>query len=154
MFGSSKEEDVRRSAIPSSGVVNSLVKGTAVGGKIKCDSDIRIDGVIKGDLVCTAKLIIGPTGVIEGNVTCQSAVIEGRYKGKIKVAELLSLRETAVVEGEVTAQKIQMQAGAVFNVFCHMETGLATPASKQPEKKSEKNDAKEPATGGTTESNA
>jgi len=153
MFGSSKEEDVRRSAVPSSGVVNSLVKGTAVGGKIKCDSDIRIDGVINGDLVCAAKLIIGPTGVIEGNVTCQSAVIEGRYKGKIKVAELLNLRETAVVEGEVTARSIQMQAGAVFNVICRMETGLATPAPKQPEKKSDKNDAKEPVAGGAEESN-
>lgn len=154
MFGSSKEEDVRRAAAPSSGVVNSLVKGTAVGGKIKCDSDIRIDGVISGDLVCTARVIIGPTGVIEGNVTCQSAVIEGRYKGNIKVAELLILRETAVVEGEVSAQKIQMQAGAVFNVICRMDTGLASPAPKQPEKKSEKNDAKEPVAGGTTEGNA
>lgn len=154
MFGSSKEEDGRRTAVPSSGVVNSLVKGTAVGGKIKCDSDIRIDGAINGDLVCTARVIIGPTGVIQGNVTCQSAVIEGHYKGKIKVAELLIIRETAVVEGEVTAQKIQMQAGAVFNVVCSMETGLASPAPKQPEKKSEKNDAKEPVAGGTTEGNA
>ena len=154
MFGSSKEEDVRRAVVPSAGVVNSLVKGTSVGGKIKCDSDIRIEGVVKGDLVCTAKLIIGPTGVIEGNVTCQSAVIEGRYKGNIKVAELLTLRETAVVEGEVTAQKIQMQSGAVFNVVCRMETGLASPAPKQPEKKSEKNDAKEPVAGGTPEGNA
>jgi cytoskeletal protein CcmA (bactofilin family) len=51
MFGSSKEEDVRRAVVPSSGVVNSLVKGTSVGGKIKCDSDIRIEGVVKGDLV-------------------------------------------------------------------------------------------------------
>jgi cytoskeletal protein CcmA (bactofilin family) len=154
MFGSSKEEDVKKMAAASSGVVNSLVKGTAVGGKIKCDSDIRIDGTIKGDLVCSAKLIVGPTGVIEGNVTCQSAVIEGRYKGNIRVAELLTLRETAVMEGEVTAQKIQMQSGAVFNVVCRMETGLASPAPKQPEKKSEKNDAKESVTGGTTESNA
>lgn len=153
MFGNPKEEEVKRSATPSSGIVNSLVKGTTVGGKIKCDSDIRIDGVVKGDLVCAAKLIIGPTGAIEGNVICQSAIIEGRYKGRIQVAELLILRETAVIEGDVTAQKIQMQAGAVFNVVCHMETGLASPAPKQPEKKSDKNEAKESVAGGATESN-
>jgi cytoskeletal protein CcmA (bactofilin family) len=133
MFGSTKESDDSKKNTPvtsSSGALNALVKGTVVEGSLRCDNDLRVDGTIKGKLNCQAKVIIGPTGVVEGEIHCQNAVIEGRFKGTLHVTELLNVRETAEVEGEITTNKLLVQSGARFNVSCKMVTGLANGAAK------------------------
>jgi cytoskeletal protein CcmA (bactofilin family) len=118
MFGSNKPKpEPGKGAAPSTGThsLNSLVQGTVVEGKIKATNDIRIDGSIKGDLVCDAKVIIGPTGVVEGTIRCKNAVVEGRFEGIFSVAELLHIRETAKVTGEVSYGKLVVQSGAVIS---------------------------------------
>ncbi len=119
MFGVNKNKEAAKagSIIPSAAThsLNSLVVGTMVEGKVKATNDIRIDGTIKGDLVCDAKVIIGPSGAIEGTVKCQNAVIEGRFDGNLTVTELLNIRETAKVTGEVGYGKLIVQSGAVIS---------------------------------------
>jgi cytoskeletal protein CcmA (bactofilin family) len=122
MFGSSKSSDESKNTPTTSGnTLNALAKGTSVEGTLRCESDLRIDGNLKGKLICKAKLIIGPTGSIDGDVQCQNAVIEGRFKGKLNVSELLNVRETAEVDGEISTNKLLVQSGARFNVACKME---------------------------------
>lgn len=129
MFGLNKNKKNRESnrtgmlpkTVGSTGL-NSLSKGTTVEGSITADNDIRIDGKIKGTLVCKAKVIVGPNGVIEGEVRCQNAMIEGCLEGKITVSELLNVRETAKINGEVKTSKLIVQTGAEFNVTCVMSS--------------------------------
>ena len=88
MFGSKKNKEVntnKDSGLVSSksGSLNTLVKGTSIKGDIKAESDIRVDGKIDGTLTCNAKVIIGQTGVVEGEITCVNAVIEGRFDGNL-----------------------------------------------------------------------
>ena len=133
MFGSSKstEESKKTSTpVPASGTLNALVKGTSVEGSLRCESDLRVDGTIKGKLICQAKVIIGPSGMVDGEIRCQNAVIEGRFKGMLYVSELLNVRETAEVEGEITTNKLLVQSGAKFNVTCHMDAAAANGATK------------------------
>ena len=84
-------------------------------GTVSSESDIRIDGNIKGTLTCKAKVIVGPTGAIEGEIRCVNAVIEGKFKGTLYVEELLHIRETADVTGDVYTNKLTVQSGANFN---------------------------------------
>ncbi len=122
--------------------INSLVQGAVVEGNVKSESDIRVDGTIKGKLHCDTKVVIGPTGFIEGEVRCANAVIEGKFEGVIMVSELLNVRESAVVNGDVTTGKLIVQAGAVFNVTCDMGGGTtapkASPAAAKPEERGTK----------------
>ncbi len=123
MFGLNKENSTKsNNLIPSSNAntFNSLVQGTSINGDITADSDIRIDGKLIGDLECAAKVVIGPTGEVEGDINCQNAVIEGRYKGNLFVHELLQVKEKAEVNGVITTGKIIVQSGATFNVACNM----------------------------------
>ena len=119
MFGVNKNKETAKagSIIPSASThsLNSLVQGTIVEGKVKATNDIRIEGTIKGDLICDAKVIIGPSGAIEGTVKCQNAVIEGRFDGNLTVSELLNIRETAKVIGEVSYGKLIVQSGAIIS---------------------------------------
>jgi len=103
-----------------SGSTNSLVAGTSIEGTIIASSDIRIDGSLKGVLQCKGRVIIGPEGRVEGEITCDNAVIEGNFTGKLKVADLLNVRENANIQGEVNTDKLLVQPGAIYNVSCAM----------------------------------
>ncbi|MCS6929502.1 MAG: polymer-forming cytoskeletal protein [Saprospiraceae bacterium] len=130
MFGSSKNTEETHTATASSAVAfNALVKGTIVEGNLTCESDLRVDGIVKGKIACKSKIIIGPTGQVEGDIVCANAVIEGRFRGNLKVGELLNVRETAEVEGEVVTNKLVVQSGARFNVTCKMDIGAGNGAA-------------------------
>jgi cytoskeletal protein CcmA (bactofilin family) len=151
MFGTNAKNDQSKGKAAASSVtasahsLNSLVQGTVVEGTVKSESDIRIDGAIKGKLFCDAKVIIGPTGLVEGQIRCQNAVIEGKFDGVLEVAQLLNIRETAKISGEVTTDKLIVQSGATFNVTCSMGAGqkqkpganAAPAAAKKDEKAAE-----------------
>ena len=153
MFGSSKssEDSKTTTNTTSPGGLNALVKGTTVEGTLRCDSDIRIDGTIKGKLICKSKVIVGPTGVIEGEISCQNAVIEGRFKGILNVTELLNVRETAEIDGDISTGKLLVQSGAKFNVACKMGSTGANGSAKSEEIKT--NTSANIAAGKTTTSN-
>jgi len=122
MFSNKKEDKTKTdSGVPvSSGSNNSIVKGTSIEGTLNANSDIRIDGELKGNLNCKGRVIIGPTGLVDGNIDCQNAIIEGTFTGELKVTELLNVKENAKIHGDVATGKILIQAGAVFNGTCSM----------------------------------
>ena len=123
MWGKKENEMAKQngSSTPSGlSSINSLSKGTNIEGTIFAESDIRVDGKVNGTLDCKGKLIVGPTGVVEGTITCVNAVIEGVIKGNLTVAELLHVKESATINGEIVTDKLIVQAGAVFNVKCQM----------------------------------
>ena len=138
MFGSKKKESdsaAKKGMMPASTAnsLNSLVKGTKVEGTVTSESDIRIDGTIIGTLTCKAKVIVGPTGVIEGDVKCENAVIEGRFEGDIKVNQLLHVKETANINGAVITGKLRVDPDAIFNTSsCQMGVQRSNVGSSQP----------------------
>ncbi len=119
MFGK-KENDMAKNNGNSTvsgglGSINSLAKGTVISGSVSTESDIRIDGVLNGDVDCKGKVIVGPSGVIEGTINCVNAVVEGKVKGILTVKELLVLTETAHVACDLKTGKLKIDPGAVFN---------------------------------------
>jgi cytoskeletal protein CcmA (bactofilin family) len=132
MFGSPKTAEDSKKNAPSSASssLNALAKGTSMEGDLQCDSDLRVDGSIKGKLLCKAKVIIGPTGSVQGEIRCETAVIEGRFTGILVVNDLLNVRETAEIDGDITTNKLMVQSGARFNVSCKMDIGDSQRESK------------------------
>ena len=100
--------------------LNRLVEGTVVKGEIRTDSNFRLDGELIGTLNTLGKLVVGPTGRIEGEIFCGNADIEGEVVGNIKVDGILVLKSTARFKGNIIAHKIGMENGAEFNGNCHM----------------------------------
>lgn len=126
MFGNKKTPgaDTSVGLSSNSSAINTLVEGTNIEGQITASSDLRIDGYITGNIRCEGKLIIGPTGKIDGTVYCQNAVIEGNFKGELTVNDILDVRESASVQGEIKTAKLLVQNGASFNGNCDMGTRI------------------------------
>ena len=107
--------------------MNMLGTGTVITGDIKTEGDIRIDGKVIGTVTTNAKLAIGETGIIEGNIQCRQASIEGKIKGNVVVSELAFLRKSAVIDGDLSVQKLVMEEGAKLNGRCSMGAGSTLP---------------------------
>lgn len=105
---------------PNSFISNRINLGTTVEGTLESDGDLRIEGTIKGTLRTKAKVAVGPTGLIEGDVHCKTADIEGRITGDIEVSEVLTLKASAIVEGNIYTAKIVIENGAHFDGICNM----------------------------------
>jgi cytoskeletal protein CcmA (bactofilin family) len=105
----------------SSFSTNMITAGTTITGDISCNSDMRIEGTLKGNLVAKGKLVVGNTGEIRGEVSCQNCDVEGLLDGKVTIHELLSLRSTARVVGDINTNKLAIEPGAIFTGTCTMD---------------------------------
>ncbi len=97
-----------------------IAAGTILTGNIESSGDIRIDGVLKGNLVCKAKVVLGSEGIIEGDVHAGQADLMGKVDGKVCTNDLLYLRGNAAVTGDIHAVKLLIEPTANFNGQCRM----------------------------------
>lgn len=104
------------------GKTNRIVEGTIITGDIISHADFRLDGELHGNFKSKGKLVIGPAGSVTGNITCDTADIEGKFDGKIDIGDLLNIRASATIRGEVSVSKLSMEPGAIFMATCVMKS--------------------------------
>ena len=118
--------------------VNVIAQGTQLQGNMITSSDCRIDGALRGNIESKAKIIVGRTGLVEGNIKCVNIEIEGSVKAEsLLVTELVSLKATANLIGNIETGKIAIEPGAEFSGNCKMRNNRvsAPQPAAQPEKK-------------------
>ena len=104
----------------TSSAINMIGNGTIINGDIQSKSDIRIDGILKGSVKTDGKLVVGVSGVVEGDVFCSDADISGEIKAKITVSKILSLKSTSKLNGDIITNKLSIEPGASFSGSCSM----------------------------------
>ena len=57
--------------------VNAIGQGSIINGDISTEGDLRIDGTLIGSITTKGRLVLGESGLVEGNVFCQNAMIAG-----------------------------------------------------------------------------
>jgi cytoskeletal protein CcmA (bactofilin family) len=100
---------------------NLIGNGTIIKGDIESSGDIRIDGVLTGSIRSNGKIVVGQSGVIEGEMNCQQADISGRVNAKLYCEELTALKASAVFSGELVTARLSIEVGAVFSGKCDMK---------------------------------
>lgn len=116
--------------------INIINKGTKIVGDIVVDGDIRIDGNLKGNINAKGRLVIGSSGLIEGEIVCNDIEVSGEVKGKIDASELLTMKSPSKIFGEIYTKKLIVEPGSIFTGNCKM-------GEKQLNNISAKNEAKE-----------
>ncbi len=111
---------------------NLIGNGTVFKGDIESNGDIRIDGQLIGSIKSNGKIVVGQTGVIEGDLSCKQAEIAGRVKGIITTEELTALKATSKVEVDLTTKQLLIEVGAQFTGKCVMgqQSTVAMPKQK------------------------
>jgi cytoskeletal protein CcmA (bactofilin family) len=101
--------------------LNRIVDGAHIKGDMTVITSIRIDGTIEGNINCAAKLVLGESGKIVGNILSSNAEIEGHIEGELVIQERLVLKNTARITGNINTQSIIIEEGAVFDGVCTMK---------------------------------
>jgi len=123
--------------------INLISNGTEITGDIKSNGDIRIDGLLTGNLTTKGKVVIGPTGKVKGEVYCKNSEVSGNVDGRISVSQLLTLKTDSKISGDIITFKLSIEPGAKFTGNCKMSEsenneGESFTRTKEPEKNSEK----------------
>jgi len=147
MFNNGKDKANGNSTTTNSTLskaVNIIGKGTIITGEVQTEGDLRVDGKVNGIIKTNAKVVLGPTALVEGDIISTAADISGKVIGKVEVKDLLFLKSTANIQGDIVAKKLVVEAGAVFDGTCSMGAKIAhTSNSKGEHKISKKQIAKE-----------
>lgn len=130
MFNNPKKTEMAEKNL-SAGGATLISAGTTLKGDISSNSDLRIDGRVIGNIQSSAKVVVGASGVVEGDITGNQADIVGKVSGDIKAKELLQLRGECVVDGNIYAGKLQVEPSATFNGQCHMGTNVVEMNTKE-----------------------
>ena len=104
----------------SAGTATLISAGTTFKGDISCNTDLRIDGTINGNVHCSAKIIIGNGGFVDGHIEGTQAEVAGKVQGNITIKELLQLKAQCSVHGNIVAAKLLIEPSATFNGNCQM----------------------------------
>ena len=119
----------------SSKEINVIAKGTLIRGDVISEGDLRIDGEVKGTIRSRSKVMVGPEGMVDGDVECVHAEVLGRMKGSLKVQDHLYLRGNARMEGDVLTTHFEMEPSVRFNGKCTMEDKVElSPVTRHEEK--------------------
>ncbi|MCS6916613.1 MAG: polymer-forming cytoskeletal protein [Chitinophagales bacterium] len=133
MFNTSNDKNAARATGPAASsqpAINIIGAGTQIEGDVKSESDIRIDGKVKGTISSKSKIVVGSTGMIDGDLNCENADISGKVFGKVEVTDLLFLKSTGYLEGDIVTGKLVVEAGARFTGSCKMGVKEMKPSEK------------------------
>ena len=115
-----------KQVVTTGGTLNCLAAGTVIKGNIHAEEDLRIDGVIEGNIECAGKLVVGPNAEIIGYINCGNAELLGKIKGNTKAYGTLCLKSSVIYEGDIVAKNLEIEPGATFNGSCSMMTSENT----------------------------
>jgi len=90
-------------------------KGTIISGDIESSGNIRIEGKVIGNVKAKSKVVLGDSGIIEGNVFAVNAEIAGEIKGILEASEIVVVKSTGHVNGDIITQKLSVDSGATIN---------------------------------------
>lgn len=121
MFTRKTKSDHEESLATSASIIGA---GNTITGNIESNGDIRVDGTIKGNVYSKAKVLIGPSGLIEGNLFSNEADISGQVVGNITTQGLLILKGNATLEGNIFTAKLFIEPTVNFNGQCQMGANI------------------------------
>jgi cytoskeletal protein CcmA (bactofilin family) len=81
-----------------------------VQGNLNANGDVHLDGTVEGDVRC-ASFILGPSGMVRGNISADKAQLAGSVDGTVAARELI-LDATARISGDLSYASVTMATGA------------------------------------------
>src|ERR1700748_2624957 len=89
-----------KSAFFAADSISTIASSMHINGDVEAIHDMRIDGHIAGHVYCKARVVLGDSGSIEGDLHAENADVFGKVHGNIYTKDLLCLKSKSVVNGD------------------------------------------------------
>ncbi len=96
-------------------------KDSVFTGDMEVKGTLRIDGRIKGKIICDETVSIGATGDVEADIDAKMVTVAGTVVGNIRTSEKIEMQAKAKVLGDVSTKNIVIEQGAIFHGSCQMK---------------------------------
>lgn len=97
-----------------------LERGTKLEGRLDSPGTLRIDSQVKGAVTSESTIILGEEGRVDGELTGNVVIVEGRLDGVIRARSRVNLQPKAIITGDIETPNLVMEPGAIFDGRCHI----------------------------------
>jgi cytoskeletal protein CcmA (bactofilin family) len=95
----------------------------SIEGNVEFEGTIRLDGGVRGKISsANGTVVIGEKAVINADVSVDVAIIMGDVNGVVDAKKRIELYPPGRIVGDIRAPVICIQAGAVFQGNCTMQS--------------------------------
>ncbi|MCC5939018.1 MAG: polymer-forming cytoskeletal protein [Lunatimonas sp.] len=109
MWNSSKRSENTNNGMV---ITSFFAEGFKMIGDLESTCDIRVEGVIEGNISTTKKIVVGKTGQVIGNVKAANLCILGEFVGDAFVGELAKIESSGCVTGNLQSVSFHIEPGA------------------------------------------
>ena len=110
---------MKEPSVPGSSFINTLVgQGSSFKGDVNVHGFFRVDGDFQGSITTEGRILVSPTGRIQGSLTGRDIVVGGVVKGDLYATERITLLASALIVGNLFAPRIQMERGVLVEGYC------------------------------------
>lgn len=127
---------VRLDTPPSAGAASEGAVGTSViaaglkiVGDVETAGTLKIEGTVQGSIRGARQVIVGRSGVIQGDIQAEEIVLGGRVVGTVTATERVEIQANSVIEGDVHTRSIVVFEGGLLNGNVRMDMAGAKGAS-------------------------
>jgi cytoskeletal protein CcmA (bactofilin family) len=107
-----------------------LGKGSRIEGKLTFEGSVKIDGVVDGEILAQAAVIVGESAVITAQINAETVIVKGKVTGDLTARKQAELRAPAKLVGNITTPSVVIHEGVVFEGHCSMGGGAENKAEK------------------------
>lgn len=106
----------------SEGLDGFVDSGCTLRGELEFTSAFRLEGRVEGTIRSSAELVIGESGVVEGEIAVARCLVAGTVTGKITATERVTLHAGARVRADIVAPAVVIEEGAVLKGHVAMKS--------------------------------
>jgi cytoskeletal protein CcmA (bactofilin family) len=104
------------------GLMNTIIgKDTTITGTLDIKGSLRVDGQVKGKIICGDCVTVGATGNVEADIEAHTAIIAGQMTGNVITSEKIELQAKCEMEGDIRTKSLVIEQGAIFCGACNMK---------------------------------
>jgi len=109
----SKKNPKKHNKITSATIITSCMEVT---GNLHGSDTVHIDGKVVGNIIVSNTLVIGKSGVVQGEVKAKNAIINGKLEGSI-ICDSLEVMETGEISKQIQADTMILDGTVTGHVI-------------------------------------
>lgn len=90
-----------------------IAQGTRIKGEINADCRLHIDGDFEGNINSKDVVMIGRSGVVNGEILAATLIVSGKFVGNVK-SNTLEIKPQGRVEGTVSTSEFVIERKGIF----------------------------------------
>src|SRR5690606_13624277 len=92
--------------------ISVFAAGLKLKGDVDATNDVRIDGIMEGNISSGRKVMIGASGHLKGNIKAEEVHVMGEMKGDLYAKGLAKVGATGKFNGSIISSQIEIEQGA------------------------------------------